>query len=211
MVPAAWGIAIVPAAGPQPLPAMPYTRNAARRPRRHIITPAALERANAAVTREMNVLGLWTPRLDDVEVLLVPLGIDAYGWFSGDIHIPCVSGAQLVDLLRGHHTRLTDILRHEWAHALAEACPRLVSSRRFTAAFGASYEGGRMVQSYHPSHHVTRYAATLPCEDFAEVFHHYLRHKGRVPLHLAAKPAILRKWRFVAALAGRLAAGRHGW
>lgn len=62
-----------------------------------------------------------------------------------------------------------------------------------------------------PAHHVTAYAAHSPCEDFAEVFHLYLRHKGRIPLSLAAKPVIAGKWRFVAALARRLAAGRHAW
>ena len=191
---------------------MPITRRSSRRVRRHFITPAALDRANTSVTREMEKLGLWTPRLEDVEVMLVPLGIDAYGWFNGHIHIPCVSGPQLLDLFRGHHTRLTDILRHEWAHALADACPRLVgSSRRFVTAFGGAYDDPQPVRDYRPSHHVTSYAAHSPCEDFAEVFHHYLRHKGRIPLHLAAKPVVARKWRFIATLARRLAAGRHGW
>ena len=35
---------------------------------------------------------------------------------------------------------------------------------------------------------LTPYAATSPCEDFAETFHFYLRHKGRLPLRQTRKP-----------------------
>ena len=48
-------------------------------------------------------------------------------------------------------------------------------------------------------------AASLPCEDFAETFHHYLRHKGRLPVRLHDKPAIVRNWNFVEWMAGRIA------
>jgi hypothetical protein len=36
-----------------------------------------------------------------------------------------------------------------------------------------------------------------PCEDFAETFHFYIRHKGRLPVRLATKPLIVRKWELV--------------
>ena len=49
--------------------------------------------------------------------------------------------------------------------------------------------------------HLTPYAATNPCEDFAEVFAYFLRHKGRLPVRLRAKPAIAWKWRFIRSLA----------
>ena len=49
--------------------------------------------------------------------------------------------------------------------------------------------------------------STMPCEDFAEVFHYYLRHKGRLPLRLANKPRIVRKWQFVKWLAKGISSG----
>ena len=52
------------------------------------------------------------------------------------------------------------------------------------------------------------YAAAMPCEDFAEVFHHYLRHKGRLPVRLAAKKPIVKKWAFIDRMAQRIAAGK---
>ena len=67
------------------------------------------------------------------------------------------------------------------------------------------------MRSYDPAHHVTDYAADMPAEDFAEVFNFYLRHKGRLPVRLASKPVIVRKWRFVAAMARCMAAGRRSF
>ena len=182
---------------------MPYCYRTPRRPRRHLISLPDLERANRQVTGEMEDLGLWCSRLDDVTVWLVPVSRDCYGWFmpDGDISVPAVNGAQLSDFLHGHHTRLTDVLRHEWAHAVADRRPRLVETKRFRSVFGAAYDSPDPVWEYHPDHHLTPYAATNPCEDFAETFHFYLRHRGRLPLRLQAKSEIVRKWDFVASAA----------
>jgi hypothetical protein len=181
---------------------MPYIRKTIRRPSRHLITYREVSEANRQVTGEMERLGLWHPRLDTVTVWHVPAAFDCYGWFrsKGDIFIPAVTGAQLSDFLSGRHTRLTDILRHEWAHALADRRPGLVRTRRFRETFGGGYQAGRPVSCYDPDEHLTPYAATNPCEDFAEVFAYFLRHKGRLPLRLRGKPAIVWKWRFVASL-----------
>lgn len=182
---------------------MPYTRKTTRRPGRHIITLDELDRTNQQVTCEMERLDLWHPKLDDVAVWLVPASYLCYGWFreKNDICIPTVAGAQLSDLIWGYHTRLADILRHEWAHALADRRPSLVKNRRFRDTFGGSYQTSDAVDEYDPSLHITPYAATSPCEDFAETFHFYLRHKGRLPLRLRDKPVIARKWRFIDSLA----------
>ena len=178
---------------------MPFIRKTPRRPSRHLITLSELSKTNWQVTCDMDNLGLWCRRLDDVEVYLVPVSFACYGWFlpDGHIYIPAVTGANLCDLITGHHTRLTDVLRHEWAHALADRRPRLVESRRFRNVFGASYDSPHPVWEYHPELHLTPYAASMPCEDFAETFHHYLRHKGRLPLRLKTKTEIIRKWEFI--------------
>lgn len=182
---------------------MPFCYQSPRRPSRHLISLRDVDRANRQVTGEMDHLGLWSPRLEDVTVWLVPVSLGCYGWFmpEGDIYVPAVTGAQLADLVLGHHTRLTDVLRHEWAHALADRRPRLVDTKRFHRAFGGSYESSEPVREYAPDHHLTEYAATSPSEDFAETFHFYLRHKGRLPLRLQAKSVIARKWDFVASAA----------
>lgn len=185
---------------------MPFSRKSDRRISRHVITLPQLTEANWSVTTEMDQLGLWSPRLDDVDVFLVPVSFRCYGWFlpEGHIYIPAVTGAQLSDLITGHHTRLADVLRHEWAHALADRNPKLVGDRRFRSVFGGSYESPHPVWEYHTDMHLTPYAATSPCEDFAETFHFYLRHKGRLPLRLHAKPEIARKWEFIGWLAERV-------
>jgi len=191
---------------------MPYTRQTARRPLRHLITFDELDRANQQVMAEMDSLGLWHPRLDSVDVWHVPASFSCYGWFrvKGDIYIPALAGAQLSDLLLGYHTRLTDVLRHEWAHALADRRPGLVKTSSFRETFGGSYLSTRPVTSYDPDEHLTPYAATSVCEDFAETFHYYIRHKGRLPVWLQRKAAIVRKWRFVEAMArARASGGRH--
>ncbi len=178
---------------------MPYTRKTSRRPARHVITLKELSETNWQVTAEMECLGLWCRQLDNVDVWLVPLSFQCFGWFQpeGDIYIPAVNGANLSDLITGHHTRLSDVLRHEWAHALADRRPKLVESKRFRSAFDGPYESSDAVWEYHPDLHLTPYAAASPSEDFAETFHHFLRHKGRLPVRLRARAAIVQKWHFI--------------
>jgi hypothetical protein len=185
---------------------MPFARKTSRNPARHFVTLTDLSHANWQVTTEMEKLGLWSEELDDIDVYLVAISFGCYGWFEpdGHIYIPAVTGANLYDLILGHHTRLTDVLRHEWAHALADRESDLTDSKRFTRSFGGSYDLLEPVCSYDPEHHLTLYAATSPCEDFAETFHFYLRHKGRLPQRLAYKPKLIRKWEFVEWMAGKI-------
>ena len=143
---------------------------------------------------------------------LVPASFACHGLHQGHIHIhiPAISGAQLSDLLFGYHTRLTDVLRHEWAHAFADRRPGLVRTRRFRDTFGGPYQSTKAAGGCDPSEHLTAYAATSPCEDFAETFHFYLRHKGRLPVQLQGKPVIVRKWRFIQAMAWTKTIGQKG-
>jgi len=182
---------------------MPYIRKSPRKLSNLVITLSALTRANWQVTDEMENHGFWHRKLDDIEVCLAPLGYDCYGWFmpDGHIYIPAVTGATLSDLVTGHHTRLADVLRHEWAHALADRRPRLVEGKRFRKAFGGRYDSPNQAWDYDPDLHLTPYASSKPCEDFAETFHYYLRHKGRLPVRLHNKIGIIQKWEFIASLA----------
>lgn len=131
-----------------------------------------------------------------------------YGWYLRHIFIPAITGAQLSDFIMGRHTRLTDVLRHEWAHAVADRHQSLMDTKRFVRDFGGPYESTDAVHDYDPDRHLTHYAASMPCEDFAEVFHYYLRHRGRLPVRLAGKPIIVRKWQFVKWLAKSISSDR---
>ena len=183
---------------------MPYQHRSPRQLRRHVVTFQDVCRANRQVTAELDKLGFWSDRLDHITVHWTAASVCNYGWYQGHIHIPAVTGAQLADLIFGQYTRLTDILRHEWAHAVADQWPELIDTRRFVRDFGGPYESGDQVREYDPDHHLTFYAATMPGETFPEVFHFHLRHKGRLPMRLAGKPGIARKWLFVAWMAEKI-------
>ncbi len=190
---------------------MPYAQRSSRPVTRHLITLEMLDAANRQVTGEMNRLGMWIEPLDQVGLYLRDRNTGYYAWHSGtpgSIHISRLSLRDLRDR-QGRHTRLTDILRHEWAHALAACFSHFVDSPRFIRTFGGSYDRPLPVRPYDPGHHVTDYAAVMPAEDFAEVFNLYLRHKGRLPRHLSTKPVIVRKWRFLVAVARRMSAGKR--
>ena len=190
---------------------MPFTRKAPRRIRRHIVTLSELNRANQQVTGELEKLGLSSEDLDEVDVWLVPVSFACYGWHTGKpgyIAIPSVSLANLGDYLSGYHIRLTDILRHEWAHAVADVHADFVDCPAFVRCFSGTYEQMTGTHPYDPTRHLTRYAATMPCEDFAETFHYYIRHKGKLPVRLAGKSVIVRKWKFIERIASAMAKGR---
>ncbi|MEO6476295.1 MAG: hypothetical protein ABIQ96_14320 [Luteolibacter sp.] len=184
---------------------MPYQQRSTRRVRSHLIAYGDVCRAHGPVCGELVKLGFWNRRIEAVQVYWVSSSYNCYGWYQGDIYIPAISGARLSDLVMGRQTRLTDVLRHEWAHALADYWPELIQSKRFERVFGGPYESTAKVAGFDPAIHLTKYASTSACEDFAEVFHFYLRHKGRLPVRLAAKPSIVRKWEFIRWMASRIA------
>ncbi len=179
----------------------------------HIITLKRLNSANADVTRELSTFGFWNKRLAQIQVWLVPFSWNAHGWqwYGGDgsICIPSVSLLRVAENLTGHRTSLRDVLRHEWAHALADTHRGLFRSKRFAKVFGAAHDGEEEPE-YDPGHHVTDYASTHPSEDFAEVFMLYLKHQSQLPsrLHL---PGIEQRWSFVDELRWAMQAGRRSW
>jgi hypothetical protein len=176
------------------------------------VTRDRLDRANLAVTNELDALGLYDSRVQQIDTYLVSFGA-AYGWqfygSCGTIHIPAVSLSKLGDSLRGRYTSLRDVLRHEYAHGVADTHRGLLRSRRFTAAFGAAHGWGS-AWVYNPEHHVTKYASTATGEDFAEVFMYYVKHRGRLPAKFQTAP-IRAKWRFVDQLRSAVLSGRRRW
>ena len=181
-----------------------------------LISFPTLNRANHDVTHELGHHGFWDSTLDRITVWLVPFSLRCYGWQSygstGDINIPRVSLARVGDkVLRRPRIALRDILRHEWAHALADTHRGLIRSQRFSSTFGASHDRMNAVADWNPRHHVSKYAATNPGEDFAEVFMLWVKHGGRIPSRYCDTEGVQQRWRFVDELAGAVRAGKRRW
>ena len=176
------------------------------------VTKRRLDRANLAVTGELNAMGFYDNAVQSVDVYLVPFGF-AHGWQfygrSGRISIPAVSMSRLGNLFRGEYDSLRDILRHEYAHAIADTHRGLIRARQFTDAFGAHHTWD-FEWEYDPYFHVTPYAATCPAEDFAEVFMLYLKYHGIIQ-HLYKSQAVSRKWAFIRRLGNAISNGMRRW
>ena len=178
----------------------------------HFVTQSRLDAANYAVTRELEIHGFYDTHVEVVDTYLVPFGF-AYGWqwygSTGDISIPRVSLARLSHIWRGGYTSLRDVLRHEFAHAIADTHRGLFRSAFFSDSFGAGHHWD-FEWEYDPEHHVSEYAATAPGEDFAETFMLYIRHGGRLPEWHATRP-IERKWKFIRLLSEAISSGMRRW
>ena len=182
----------------------------------HIVTMPQLNRALATVSDELHSHGLWEDQAEHVDVILGTIGsaFGVYGWQdtgeAGEIVIPSFSGSKLMDRFwHGEYTPLTDVLRHEFGHALANMNKALVRSSKFTDAFDGSHDCGTEFE-YDPDVHVTGYASTDPSEDWAEVFMFYLKYDGSLPSSLDT-PTIRAKWAFVRKFAAAVRSGRRRW
>ncbi len=115
------------------------------------------------------------------------------GYKPGHIYIPAYVLTQLFWQQRGS---LRDVIRHEYAHALAYYHPDLIiDSKLFELVFGGNYtseEPSKMKKEAY----VTEYAQTFPMEDFAETFMIYVRRKGLIPDSFKNKK-LIRKWNFI--------------
>jgi hypothetical protein len=183
----------------------------------HVVTLKKLNSALYRVSLELDRLGIWTSDLCDVDVYLTPLhpgGLVAYGWKydgkHGCIMIPAVSWPRLSHYLGfGSYLSLAHVLRHEFAHAVADVHHRLTRCERFRKAFGASYDSG-IASSYDPEEHISVYASSQPAEDFAEMFAAYVRHRGDLPTKWGTPP-IRTKWSYIRKLCVAIDRGRRTW
>ena len=176
-------------------------------------TPSRLDRAVSDVRAELQTHGFLDEKLARIDVSLswfgFALGSCHYGE-NGEIYIPAVSMSHLVGYVCPEPgSSLHDTLRHEYGHALAHTHRALFCSVPFKRAFGTHHDAD-VQWVYDPERHVTRYAATSPSEDFAEVFMLYLRHRGELPGHLDTW-RIRRKWRFIKELGMAVAQGQRRW
>ena len=111
----------------------------------------------------------------------------------------------------GTKANALDVFRHEFGHALADLYPRALSKGGlFRAAFGGIYGEDpaeeRGVDGWE-DRYVSEYATSATQEDFAETFMLFVKNKGKMPRKFAGKPAIAKKWKAVAEIVKRVAAG----
>ena len=164
----------------------------------------SLNRAHRHVLGEFGQLGLWSDALAQVQVWLRPFATDCFGWqnygSTGDIHIPAVADPRIrAQFGFGEGGSLRQLLRHEWAYALAHQHHDLVANRKFRLAFDGSHDCGRPVRAYCPTQQFSPYASTAPMEDFAENFMHFVKHHVVLPVRWQT-PHIKKRWAFVCGL-----------
>ena len=177
-----------------------------------IVTIQRLNHAMADVIRDLDAVGVWSERLHAVDVYLVWAGT-AYGWkydgARGHIEIPAVSLSRVGSEVFGFGQKcgLRDVVRHEYGHAVADLYPRLTRTRQFVQVFGGSYARKHQGRGCDATEdYVSSYAATRPCEDFAETWMYYIKHRGRLPSRFHSR-AVRQKWRFVQHTAKAIASG----
>jgi hypothetical protein len=176
-----------------------------------IITESKLNSALKSVHKEFSDLGIWNPNVKiyqaDVFLCKIPrlnvagffmhnAGVSDYllGYETGNIYIPSVV---LNTVFWTNTYSLRDVIRHEYAHALAHYYRRLIMrSAEFKKVFGGNY------LHFQPSDmeddaYITQYAQSMPMEDFAETFMVYVRRKGVLSKKHTNKKLIL-KWKFIA-------------
>jgi hypothetical protein len=192
------------------------------------ITLEQVNRAALSTQGELASHGFWFEgsRLLDVDVVWCkypsPLTLDCWGMFlhgqdwagrllgftEGHIYIPSWS---IQHFRPKEKVSLRDVVRHEYAHALADQYGRLIQrSTKFREVFGGGYWDDENYGSEDERDYVSDYATTMPKEDFAETFMVYLRHKGVLPERFKV-PAIKRKWSFIRELGKRIGSGHHAW
>ena len=177
-----------------------------------------MSRAYNKARVELIRLGLlWDgSKLDKVQCIYDPFDwhglirwMGFYQYDDRNIHFPAVYNGLDWSLGWTDKNSAIDVLRHEFAHALAHRYPKaLRDGDLFKKAFGGSY-GDRTARGTDPDDWegrcVTEYAATQTQEDFAETFMLYLKHKGNIPAKFAKKPAIRKKWNAVEKIIRRVA------
>jgi len=175
---------------------------------------ARIERAFNKVRDELQSLGLIYEGvyLDKVELVVSPLpiwAVGAYGFVydegvpflgrlvgfeEGKIYIPGV--------MENEPDILTDVIRHEFAHAWACLDKKFMRGRWFKEAFGKPYfsewravEGVSEFEfSSEYLDYASDYALTRPAEDFAETFQLYLKHRNNLK-RFNRRPGLRRKLR----------------
>lgn len=182
-------------------------------PENVLLTLSRLNDEKDIVLREYEKLSLSDEKLEAVDVFLIPItrpGRLGYFGPDGAIYMPMISIDRLQDLFGGSSVSFRDVLRHEYAHALADTHRGLIRSKKFREVFGQAYLNTTTSQVYDPEIHVSEYASSMSCEDFAETVMYYVKHKGVIPKRWSGR-LIHSKWLFIEELAVAIGNGQGRW
>mgnify|MGYP000947784581 CR=1 FL=1 len=190
------------------------------------ITMPQLERAFAKARNELAQVGLledgrYLDNIDCVRSLLPTVTSGVCAWvYDGDSAglgalVGFRTGVIYVSpnppLTKRAPGTLSDVIRHEFAHAWYWLDPEHVDARWFRKAFGARYDdpAPRGDGAFDAAKFVTPYAMTNAKEDFAETFMTYLRCHASLG-SWARRPGVYAKLLAVEDAVGRvtLAVGR---
>lgn len=180
------------------------------------VSESAVKSATVRVRRELRDWGLLSPesRMDEVEVIYGPwdpsgfVGIMGfYSFEDNNIHIPAVFPPALLTWYKNWYENrfMSDVLRHEFGHALAARFSKFFHDKRFRKAFGGIYGVLKVAEDGDESDYVSAYARKYTQEDFAETFMFFLKHKGVLPRKYAYREAVRTKWETVAAICADIA------
>lgn len=146
------------------------------------------------------------PQISGLDVYGFVFDGDNLGWLDralyepGHIYIPATSLVRLVPFK--NHPSLRELIRHEYAHAIAYHYGGLVrGSHGFRRAFAGHYDDERARRDWDKRDVVSNYALTSPAEDFAETFACWYWRPGAPR---GATSALKAKIRFVRYLISRL-------
>ena len=182
-----------------------------------------VSRAYKKVRKELADLGLlWDgSKLDRVQCFHAPFAPLAAlwgsrGWYDRDKKTITFTSVYLPIAPLGMDlcpkATVVDVLRHEFAHAIADLYSKAVSrGGTFRAAFGGDCGDNPSEHSKLPEWEgtfVSGYAKKSTEEDFAETFMLYVKHKRKIPAKFARNPAIRKKWNAVGEIVRRVAASR---
>jgi hypothetical protein len=177
-----------------------------------VLSKASFDAAVAAFRREMRLFRLDETKIARAEFyrcaipqVLRPLALGFFvhhsgplarflGYAPGHIYIPAFAPEGSV----------RDVLRHEAGHALAHYYPqRIRRAAGFRRVFGGTYDQSGPASEEFRRSCVSDYAATSPCEDFAETFMFYMKHRGRMPKRFRGI-RLVAKWAFIQRLLERI-------
>ncbi len=165
------------------------------------VSESTVRAAFNRVRRELKAMGLLWPQspLDKTQchyvkwTLVVFLGyMGFYSFEDHDIHVPAFYLPAVLPQYKGRC--ITDVLRHEFGHALADAYPQYFHCKHFKDAFGGFYGRLKVAEDGDECNYVSEYARTYTQEDFAETFMLYVKRKGVLPKAFARNEAIRAKW-----------------
>lgn len=193
------------------MPVKRFVKKVIRRADNLIASESTVRAAFYRVRRELKDIGVLTNGINKLDKVRCEREIASKDGLAGVvgylgfyypkqyvIRIPAVCSAALNPWLDGRC--MSDVLRHEFGHAIYDFYPKLLSDERFKKAFGDEYGENKVSKEGDERDYVSAYARTYTQEDFAETFMLFVKHKGILPREFSRRKATRLKWETVKAI-----------